>query len=116
MKTWNLLLNENGGPNYVNNFCLAPFLYDTQKKKLMPQLISQYFEHFSHAVRPGAVRIASTRYAEEIEVTAWKQDNGTLTGVLINRSAEAQPVCVRLNGQEADLLLAPCSVADFTIQ
>ena len=113
---WNLLLDENGGPNYVNNFCLAPFLYDTQKKKLMPQLISQYFEHFAHAVRPGAVRIASTRYAEEIEVTAWKQGNGTLTGVLINRSAEARPVCVRLQNQEADLLLAPCSVADFTIQ
>ena len=113
---WNLLLDENGGPNYVNNFCLAPFLYDTQKKKLMPQLISQYFEHFAHAVRPGAVRIASTRYEEETEVTAWKQPDGMLTGVLINRSDTAKPLCIRLNGQEANLLLPPCAIADFTIQ
>ena len=112
---WNLLLNENGGPNYVDNYCLAPFLYDLQKKKLVPQLISQYFEHFAHAVRPGAVRIASTRYAEEIEATAWKQPDGTLSGVLINRSSEAKPLCFRLQDAEADLLLPPASIADFTI-
>ncbi len=113
---WNLLLDENGGPNYVGNYCQAPFLYDTQKKKLMPHLISQHFEHFAHAVQPGATRIAATRYGEEIEVTAWKQPDGTLSGVLINRSAEARPICVRLNDQEADLLLPPQSIADFRIR
>lgn len=113
---WNLLVDENGGPNYVDNNCLAPFLYDTQKKKLVPHLISQYFEHFSHAVRPGAVRIAFTRYSEDIEVTAWKQTDGTLTGVLINRSETARPICIRLNDREADVLLPPCAIADFSIQ
>ena len=113
---WNLLVDEQGGPNYVGNYCLAPFLFDTRKKTLIPHLISQYFEHFSHAVRPGAVRIASTRYAEEIEVTAWKQPDGVLTGVLINRATEARSLCVRLNDQEAELLLPACSIADFSIQ
>lgn len=113
---WNLLVNEQGGPNYVGNYCLAPFLFDTRKKKLVPHLISQYLEHFSHAVRPGAVRIASTRYAEDIEVTAWKQPDGTLTGVLINRTAEAKSICIRLNDQEADVILTPCSISDFSIR
>ena len=113
---WNLLLDENGGPNYVGNYCLAPFLYDTRKKRLTPHLISRYFEHFSHAVRPGAVRIASTRYSGDIEVTAWKQQDGRLAGVLINRAPEARPVCIRMNDQEADLLLPACSIADFSIQ
>ena len=113
---WNLLLDENGGPNYVDNYCLAPFLYDTRKKRLTPHLISKYFEHFSHAVRPGAVRIASTRYSGDIEVTAWKQPDGRLAGVLINRAPEARPVCIRMNDQEADLLLPACSIADFSIQ
>ncbi len=113
---WNLLLDENGGPNYVGNYCLAPFLYDTQQEKLVPHLISRYFEHFARAVQPGAVRIASTRYGEETEVTAWKHPDGTLAGVLINRSAEARPVCIRLNDREADLLLPPKAVADFSVQ
>ena len=113
---WNLLLDEQGGPNYVGNYCLASFLFDTRKKTLMPHLISQYFEHFSHAVRPGAVRIASTRYGEDVEVTAWKQPYGMLTGVLINRTMETRPVCVRLNDQETELLLPACSISDFSIQ
>ena len=113
---WNLLVDENGGPNYVGNYCLAPFLYDTRKKKLTPHLISRHFEHFSRAVRPGAVRIASTRYGEDIEVTAWKQPDGTLTGVLINRTAEAGPVCIRLDDQEAGVLLPPRSICDFSIR
>ena len=53
------------------NYCLAPFLYDTRKKKLMPNLIPHYFKHFAHAVQFGSVRIHAIRYAEEIEVTAW---------------------------------------------
>ncbi len=28
---WNLLLDEQGGPNHVGNFCHAPFLYDTKE-------------------------------------------------------------------------------------
>ena len=113
---WNLLLNEQGGPNYVGNYCLAPFLYDTKEKKLLSHLISQYFEHFARAAAPGSVRVAVSRYTDDIEVTAWKQPEGTLTGVLLNRAAEICPVCVRLGDREADLLLYPCSVASFRIQ
>ena len=113
---WNLVLDENGGPNYVGNYCLAPFLYDTKQKKLLPHLISQYFEHFARAVRPGSVRIAASRYGEEAEATAWKQPDGTLTGVLINRSEAASPVCIRLCGQEADLLLPPRSISGFLVR
>ncbi len=112
---WNLLLDEKGGPNYVGNYCLAPFLYDTAQHNLVPHLISQYFEHFSHAVRPGATGIAATRYSDEIEATAWKQPDGTLTGVLMNRTGEIRPVCLRLDGLEADLMMYPFSVADFSV-
>lgn len=82
----------------------------------MPHLISQYFEHFSHAVRPGAVRIGSTRYEEDVEATAWKQPDGTLTGVMMNRTMETKPVCIRLNDQEANVILPACSISDFSIQ
>ena len=113
---WNVLLDERGGPNYVNNFCLAPFLYDTKEKRLHPQLLSQYFEHFAHAVIPGSVRIASSRYASDIEVTAWKRPDGALALVMLNPSEEIKPVCVRLNDQEADLILYPRSISSACIR
>ena len=113
---WNLLLDERGGPNWVKNYCLAPFLFDTRDRELKPHLISQYFEHFARAVQPGSVRIAATRYSEDVEVTAWRQPDGTLAGVLLNRARENCPVCVRLDGLEAELLLYPRSIAHFRIQ
>ena len=67
-------------------------------------------------MQPDAVRIASTRYGEDIEVTAWKQPDGKLTGVLINRTMETRPVCIRLNDQKTELLLPACSISDFSIQ
>src|SRR5699024_10606437 len=40
---WNILLDEKGGPNHVGNYCDAPFLYNTEDKKLMPRRIQRYF-------------------------------------------------------------------------
>lgn len=107
---WNLLLDENGGPNYVENFCLAPFLYDTKAGKLLPQLLQRYFETFSHYLLPGSVRIGHSRYTEELEVTAWKRPDGALAVILLNPVARPMPVCLRLNGQLAQCLLYPQSI------
>ena len=112
---WNLLLDQHGGPNYVGNYCLAPFFYDTDKKTLKPHLISQYFSHFARAIPPGSVRVASTTFSGDAEATAWRQKNGTLSDVLFNRSSSPCPICVRLHGQEASLLLFPRSIASFTV-
>lgn len=112
---WNLLLDENGGPNYVHNYCLAPFLFDTRSKQLKPQLLQQYMEHFSHGIVPGAVRIAHTNYTEQIDVTAWKRPDGTITVIFLNKSAENKPVCIRMDGSEADMILYPQSITTCVI-
>ena len=113
---WNLLLNEQGGPNYVGNYCLAPFLYDTKEKKLQGTLLGQYMAVLAEAVKPGAVRIASTRYSEDIDVTAWKHPDGRIALVLLNKSTENKPVCVRLNGLEAATMLWPSSLTAATLE
>lgn len=107
---WNLLLDENGGPNYVENFCLAPFLYDMKTGKLVPQLLQQYFEKFSHYLLPGSVRVGHSRYTEELEVTAWRRPDGALAVILLNRTGSPMPVCLRLDGQLAQCLLYPQSI------
>lgn len=107
---WNLLLDEKGGPNYVENYCLAPFLYDTGKKKLSRHLLAEYFEHFSHYLVPGSVRVACSRYTQEIDVTAWKRPDGVIAVVLLNQSKEMRQVCIRLLDKAAEFVLYPMSV------
>lgn len=58
---WNILLDEKGGPNHVGNLCHAPFLFDTTRQKLLPQLIQKHFYHFSHFIEEGAKRIGFSK-------------------------------------------------------
>jgi glucosylceramidase len=32
---WNILLDEEGGPNHVGNFCDAPYLFHRERKQLI---------------------------------------------------------------------------------
>lgn len=98
---WNVVLDEKGGPNHVGNYCLAPFLYDTKDHLLMPQLIQKHFFHFSHYIREGARRIGFSRYTDALDVTAYKNPDGSIVLVLLNRSEKTMPVNIRINGQIA---------------
>lgn len=87
---WNLLLDEQGGPNHVGNFCDAPFLFDTKKKVVMESNIAGYIWHFSHFIEPGAIRIGMTRYTDELEVTAFQKED-KISFVVLNRTEKKIP-------------------------
>lgn len=113
---WNLLLDEHGGPNHVGNFCLAPFLYNTEKRLLIPQLIQRHFAHFSTYLLPGSLRIGYSRYTDRLDVTAWKRPDGALAAVFLNRSGEPLPVCLRLAGKAAQFQLPAGAIATGIIR
>ena len=112
---WNLVLDEHGGPNYVNNFCDAPYLYDTGKGQLLRRASLDYIWHFSHFIQPGAVRIGHSRYTEQLEATAFRNPDGKLVCVLLNRNNFQLPVNLRVNGQVASLVLDPESIGTVVI-
>ncbi len=108
---WNLLLDERGGPNHVGNWCYAAFLLDRQTKTLLPQLIQRFYWHFSHTIRPGARRIAATKYTDLLEVTAFQNENGGIVLVLFNQDKAPQTVHLRLNGLVATFTLPGQAIA-----
>ena len=50
---WNILLDENGGPNHVKNFCFAPIHGDTRTGELIYTPTYYYIGHFSKFVKAG---------------------------------------------------------------
>lgn len=94
---WNILLNEQGGPNHVGNFCDAPFLFDTGNKVLHARNTVRYYWHFCHFIQPGAVRVAHTRYTDALDLTAWKNPDGTLAAVFLNRGDKTLPCKLRVS-------------------
>lgn len=113
---WNLLLDEQGGPNYVGNFCQAPFLFDTKEKKLVPQLLQKHFYHFNHYIDNGAQRIGFSRYTTDLDVTAYRNPDGKIVFVILNRTEKDIPAVVRLNGEILELKLQPWTICTGVIE
>ncbi|SET12902.1 glycoside hydrolase family 30 beta sandwich domain-containing protein [Paenibacillus sp. NFR01] len=99
---WNIVLDEQGGPNHVGNFCDAPIIGDTVKDEVIYESSYYYIGHFSKYIRPGAVRIASSKYSDKLETTAFRNTDGTYAVVVMNRTDAALPYTLRMQGQLAE--------------
>lgn len=113
---WNLLLDEKGGPNYVGNYCYAPFLYNTKTGELMPQKIQRQYYQFAHNIMPGSVRIAITNYTEQIDAVAYCTPEGKIIVILLNKSDKVLPVNFRIQERTAGILLLEKELAACVIE
>ena len=83
---WNMLLDETGGPNHVGNYCSAPIIADTRTGELLYQSSYYYIGHFARFIGPGARRISCRVSAGDLEVTAFRNADGSLAVVILNRT------------------------------
>ena len=83
---WNILLNENGGPNHVQNFCFAPIHADTKNNELIYTPSYFYIGHFSKFIKPNAKRISTTVSRSTLESTSFKNEDGQIVTVVMNRT------------------------------
>lgn len=112
---WNILLDETGGPNHVGNLCEAAFMYDRQEKKLQSHAMQKYFYQVMHYVKPGAKRIAHTKYSQDIEVASFCNPDGTIAIIMVNTRNQEKKVCLRLADQIVELMLPAQAVASGII-
>ncbi len=95
---WNLLLNEAGGPNHVGNFCSAPLLADRTTGQVQHQASYWAIGHFTRFIRPGAQRVLCAASREALECTAFRNPDGTLAVVALNRTDLPLPFSLVLDG------------------
>lgn len=81
---WNILLDERGGPNHVQNFCFAPIHADTKSNKLIFTPTYYYIGHFSKFIKPGALRLSTTASRTTIESTSFQNPDGRIVTVVMN--------------------------------
>jgi glucosylceramidase len=60
------------------------------------RLSYHYIRHFSHFLRPGAVRIGKTVYTAGLEACAFQNPDGSLACVVLNRGEKELPFTIRL--------------------
>ena len=113
---WNVLLDERGGPNHVGNYCFAPVHGDTKTGKLTYMNSYYYIGHFSKFVRPSAKRIISSSTLDQLLTTAFRNADGSLAVVVMNRSDTAQPFSLWLQGKAARTTSPPHSIVTLVVQ
>lgn len=96
---WNLVLDHKGGPNHKKNYCNAPIMLNQDNSGMIKNLTYYYIGHFSKYIKPGARRIGFSRFSTNIEVTAFKNLDGTVVVVLLNRNERNQEFNLELNGE-----------------
>lgn len=110
---WNLVLNEEGGPNHVGNLCDAPIIADTKAQKLHYNSSYYYIGHFSKYIRPGAVRLGMVNRNDGLHVTAFLNKDGKITVVVMNESEENIDFTIGIGDNIAKLKLEKHSIATY---
>jgi glucosylceramidase len=98
---WNVLLDEQGGPNHVGNFCFAPIHADTKTGKLMYTNSYYYIGHFSKFIHPGAKRIAAAASRDMLLSTAYINPDGKLAVVVMNKTDQNIDYFLWIKGKAA---------------
>lgn len=99
---WNIVLDEQGGPNHVGNYCDAPIIGDTQNDEVIFESSFYYIGHFSKYIRPGAKRIGSSKYTDKLETTAFRNTDGTIAVIVMNRTDNLLPFTLNCQGLVAE--------------
>ena len=98
---WNVLLDEQGGPNHVQNFCFAPIHGDTKTGQLHYMNSYYYIGHFSKFVRPGARRVTSSSTTDTLLTTAFLNKDKNLAVIVMNASEKDQSFYLWIDGNAA---------------
>ena len=107
---WNILLDQNGGPNHVGNFCFAPIHADTTTDELIFTPSYYYIGHFSKFIKPEAKRISSAVSRSVLLSTAFINKDGSIVSVVMNKTDENIKYTLYAEATEASLEIPAHSI------
>ena len=95
---WNVLLDAEGGPNHVRNFCAAAIMADPVTGDARLTGIYWVMAEFSRLILPGARRVATTKYSADLDVVAAQNSDGSLVLLVHNTAGSEREVVMRVEG------------------
>jgi glucosylceramidase len=110
------LLDEQGGPNHVQNFCFAPVHYNTKTDELIYNSEYYYIGHFSKFIKPGARRISVASSKSFLISTAFQNKDGKIAVVVMNQKDKEETFLIWLDGHSAKSTVPGRSISTFLIE
>lgn len=114
---WNMVLDEDGGPNHNSNHCHAPIIADADSGQLSYESPYYVIGHFSRNIRPGARIVHSQAKDSGLAMLAAQNPDGDLACVLLNEKESDIPYCLRdeASGNELSATAPSRSVSSWLL-
>ena len=96
---WNMVLDRQGGPNWFENWCVAPVIVDPEADEVYFTPLYYTMAHFSKYIRPGAVVIGLEKTDDALMATAAQNPDGSIAVVVFNPNEEAKSFNLALDGR-----------------
>lgn len=112
---WNMVLDKQGGPNWVKNWCGAPILVDPDKDEVYITPIYYVMAHFSKFIRPEAQIIGFENSDKDLMVTAARNTDGSIIVVVLNQGSEAKSFNLSLGEKSTLLSISPEALQTIVI-
>lgn len=118
---WNIVLDKDGGPNHVGNFCGAPIMIDTESQNVYYTPIYYVLAQFSKTIRPGDRAVKTEKITEGLEsddfhACATISKDNLLTVQLLNTTKAELNFNLQVDDQYAPVRMSPNSVETIQIQ
>lgn len=113
---WNMMLDYNGGPTHVHNKCNAPVMLNKKGNNYNKTLAYYYIGHFSRFIKPGAKRIAFSKYTDELELTSFINTDNTIVIVALNKTKHNKHIKLCLNEKIYTDNISSHSILTFIIE
>ena len=112
---WNMVLDKQGGPNWFENWCVAPVIVDPVKDEVYFTPIYYTMSHFSRYIRPDAMVIGVQKTNDDLMVTAAKNPDGSIAVVVLNEGDTAKNFSLNLGENTINIKISEQAIQTIVI-
>lgn len=118
---WNVVLDHNGGPNHVGNFCGAPIMINTETKHVYYTPLYYVLAQFSKTIRPGDKAVQTYKTLDglgddDLHVCATINKDNVLSVQLLNTTKDKISYNLQIKDQYAEIMLEANSIQTVQVQ
>ena len=118
---WNIVLDHNGGPNHVGNFCGAPIMIDTNTGQIYYTPIYHVLSQFSRTIRPGDVAVQTTTELagigqDNLHASATVSETNLLSVQVLNTTKEPIQYSLQIGSQTAQVTIDANALQTVRVQ
>jgi glucosylceramidase len=110
-----MVLDTQGGPNWANNWCVAPVIVDPENDEVYFTPLYYTMSHFSRYIRPGAIRIGFKNSDPELLLTAFQNPDRSIVVVILNQTDMLKDINLSLNGNSTDFIISAKAIQTIVI-